>query len=302
MKRNKIVINDVVKRDIGGWLIMLPTLVLFAFFIWAPLISNIQLSFYSTQGFNRVDFVWFDNYATIFADPMFIKAFGNTFKYVFWSLLIGFMIPIFLGLLLSEVTHFKGLFRIGIYFPSIISGIAVVILWSFLFDPNAGAPLNSLLQAFGMEPILWLDNPDNTIPLIIITMTWRGAGATMLIYLASLQTVDGALYEAARLEGASALQRMYYVTLPHLAPTIKTLLILQVISVLQVFYEPLVMTSGGGPNGASLSLMLLAYQYAFRDNQPALAAAVGVILSLVIISLTLIYLWVINRQRKEAVS
>ncbi len=288
------------KRNLGSWLIMLPSLVLFAFFIWGPLLANIQLSFYSTIGFERDSFVGFANYAAVFHDPLFVKALTNTFSYVFWSLIIGFLLPIFLGLLLSEVVHFKALFRIGIYFPSIISGIAVVILWSFLFDPNAGAPLNSILQTFGFEPILWLDDPKWTIPLIVITMTWRGAGGTMLVYLSNLQTTDNTLYEAARLEGANPFQRLWYVTLPHLGPTIKTLLILQVISVLQVFYEPLVMTDGGGPSGASLSLMLLSYQYAFRDNKPALAAAVGVILALIIISLTVVYLLIVRKQNKEA--
>jgi len=288
------------KRNLSGWLIMAPSLILFAFFIWAPLVSNIELSFYSTQGFNKVDFVGFANYIAVFEDPLFIKAFFNTFKYVFWSLIIGFLLPIFLGLLLSEVIHLKGVFRIGLYFPGIISGIAVVIMWSFLLDPNAGAPLNAIIQAFGGQPWLWLDDPNWTIPLIVMTMTWRGAGGTMLIYLSTLQTTDVNLYEAARLEGANAFQRVRYVTIPHLMPTIKMLFILQIITVLQVFYEPLVLTKGGGPNGASESLMLLAYQYAFGAyNKPAMAAATGVILSIIIITLTLVYLWVVKRQSKE---
>lgn len=298
-KTKKLWSKERFKRNLAGWAIMLPSLLLFSFFIWLPLLSNIELSFYSTIGFNKDQFVWFDNYIAIFNDVNFSKALTNTFVYVFWSLLIGFLVPIILGILLSEMTHLKGFFRIGLYFPSIISGIAVVILWSFLLDPNAGAPLNAIITALGGKPFRFLDDPNWTIPLIVITMTWRGAGGTMLIYLSTIQTIDHSLYEAARLEGANVFQRIRYVMLPHLGPTIKTLFILQIISVLQVFYEPLVMTQGGGPSGASLSLMLLAYQYAFTYNLPAQASAVGVILSIIIIGLTLVYFAVVNRQKRE---
>ncbi len=282
-------IVSVVKKNIGGWLIMLPSVVLFAFFVWIPLIQNVLLSFYDTVGFEKKSFAWFRNYVRVFQDPIFIKALTNTFFYAFWSIIIGFLLPIGIGLLLSELVHGRGMFRIGIYFPSIVSGIAVVIMWSYLFDPNPGAVLNSVLAFFGREPSTFLSNAKITIPLIVLTMTWRGCGSTALIYLSALQSADNALYEAARIDGAKARHRMLYVTLPHLKPTIRMLFILQIISVFQVFYEPLVMTKGGGPNGASVSMLLLSYQYAFSSFDASASAAVGVILSIIIIALTLLY-------------
>ena len=286
------------KKNMAGWMIMLPGLVLFAFFVWVPLVRNVSLSFYETICFEKFAFVGFDNYIRVFEDPIFVKAFWNTFKYAVWSVVIGFFVPIFLGLLLSEVLHFKGALRIGIYFPAIISGIAVVIMWSYLFDPNPGAVLNALFGAFGLGPFTFLNKPEATIPLIVVTMTWRGAGATVLIYLSALQNVDAAQYEATRIDGASAIQRIRYVTYPHLKPTIRILFILQIISVFQVFYEPLVMTRGGGPNGASISLLLLSYQYAFQKYDASASAAVGVILAVIIIVLTLVYLRV-SKPKKE---
>jgi multiple sugar transport system permease protein len=287
------------KRDLTGWALMLPSIILFIFFVWWPLISNISLSFFSTKGFNADRFVGFANYAAVFQDPLFSKALLNTLKYVGWSLVIGFIIPIIMGFLLSEVVHFQAFFRTLLYFPNMISGIAVVVMWSFLFDPNPDSPLYLLVSSWGWT-FRFLDDPDWTIPLIVITMTWRGAGGTMLIYLSSLQTVDNSLYEAARVEGAGIWQRIRYITIPHLMPTISSLFVLQVISVLQIFYEPLVMTSGGGPNGASESLMLLAYQYAFRDGNAAYSSATSVILSIFIILLTVLYLALIKKQgRKE---
>lgn len=285
------------KRNWDGWLLMLPGLVLFAFFVWAPLVQNIIMSFCETTGFTIDHFVLFDNYKEVFNNPTFVKALVNTFKYIFWSIIIGFLIPIFLGLLLSEVLHFKTFFRLGIYFPSIVSGIAVVILWSYLFYPDSGSVLNQLLIAMGLPVSKFLDNPNLTIPLIVVTMTWRGAGGTVLVYLSALQNIDNSQYEAARMDGAGMWSRIRHVTLPHIMPTIRMLFILQIISVFQVFYEPLVMTKGG-PNDASVSLLLLSYRYAFDDFNAGASAAVGVILAIIIIVLTVIYLR-LSKPKKE---
>lgn len=288
------------KRNFSGWILMLPGLILFTFFVWAPLAQNIIMSFNQTVGFDNAGWNNFANYAAAFQDPTFVQALTNTFKYIFWSIIIGFLIPIFLGLLLSEVVHCKAFFRLGIYFPSIVSGIAVVIMWSYLFDPNPGAVLNQLLSAIGIPASSFLSNSNLAIPLIVVTMTWRGAGGTVLIYLSALQNIDNSQYEAARMDGAGALSRIRHVTLPHIVPTIKMLFILQIISVFQVFYEPLVMTDGG-PDGASMSLLLLSYKYAFDSDDPGAAgisAAIGVILALIIIALTVVYL-LMSRPKKE---
>ncbi|HHX79941.1 MAG TPA: sugar ABC transporter permease [Acholeplasmataceae bacterium] len=290
-------IKRYLRKNLGGWLIMLPGLVLFTFFVWKPLFHNIIMSFSHTTGLKINGFAGFTYYREVFNDPMFLDALLNTFKYLFWSIIIGFFIPIILGLLLSEVVHFRGLIRLGIYFPSIVSGIAVVIMWSYLFDPNPGAVLNQVLKHLGFNYSQFLSNPKLTIPLIVVTMTWRGAGATTLIYLSSLQNISTSQYEAARIDGANWFNRLRYVTLPHLKPTIRMLFILQVISVFQVFYEPLVMTDGG-PNGASMSLLLLSYKYYFDSMEASKSAAVAVFLALIIIVLTLIYLR-ISRPKSE---
>ncbi|MDE7439369.1 MAG: sugar ABC transporter permease [Clostridia bacterium] len=288
------------KRNWSGWLLMLPGLLLFLFFVWAPLAQNVVLSFSETKGFESVGFNNFENYTRVFHDPLFTKALLNTFKYIFWSIIIGFLVPIFLGLLLSEVVHLKSFIRLGIYFPSIVSGIAVVIMWSYLLDPNPGAVLNQLLSALGIPASQFLSNPKLTIPLIVVTMTWRGAGGTVLVYLSALQNIDNSQYEAARMDGAGAMSRIWHVTLPHIKPTIRMLFILQIISVFQVFYEPLVMTSGG-PDGASVSLLLLSYQYAFKSFDAGASAATGVILAVIIIALTIVYLR-LSKPKKDKVA
>lgn len=276
-------------KNTEGWLIMLPGVVLFLFFIWIPLFSNVSLSFYSAVGYARDEFVGLDNYIAVLRDPIFIKAFFNTFQYIFWSLVIGFMVPIVLAIILNEIIHLRSFLRVSIYFPNIIPGLATVILWTFLFDPAQGGVLNAMLAWFDIDPRPWLDNPDMAIPLIVITITWRSAGATTLIYLAVIQTIDDTYYEAARIEGANIWHRMRHVTFPHLLPMVRMLLILQIIMVFQVFYEPLVMT-GGGPDNASISLLQLIYRYVFRYGDAAKAAALSVIVALMLFVLTYVYL------------
>ena len=278
---------------------MLPGVILFAFFVWVPLISALVMSFTRTIGFQIEGFVWFDNFKEIFSDVDFIKAFQNTFVYLGWSLVIGFLVPIILGLLLSETIHLKGLFRIGIYMPSAIAGLTIAILFSFLFDPSSTGFLNNLLKNFGMAPIGWLEDPDLVIPLIVVTMTWRGAGSTALIYLSAFQQINTNYYEAARIDGAGAGQRILNITLPSILPTISVLFVLQVISVMQVFFEPLVMTNGGGADRSSLSLLLLAYQYAFRDGRADLSSATTFVLFLIILGLTLIYFALVASLKKR---
>ncbi len=293
-------LQNLFRRNIGGWMIMLPTLVLFSFFVWGPLLQNIAYSFYSIRRFQMQDFILFENYRAVFTDPAFVRALSNTFVYGFWSLVIGFLLPLFLGLLLSEVIHLRGTFRCMIYLPSIISGVAAMLMWIQILDGSSGSMLNGFLGMLGIAPIQVLMNTKWVIPAIVVVMTWRGAGATVLIYLSALQTVDNNLYEAARLDGAGARHRLFHVTLPSIKPTIKLLLILQIISVFQVFYEPMIMTAGG-PDNASISLMYLCYRYTFIDHEPGMGAACGVILAIIILAFSILYFRLSKKNGEEGI-
>ncbi len=292
--------KNILIKNTSGWLIMLPTVILFAFFVWIPLIVTIVLSFGKTTGFNIDSFNGFKNYLEIFSDPKFKIAFNNTFIYLGYSLLFGFILPVIIGLLMSEVIHFKALFRIGIYLPCAIAGITASILFSYLFDPSSTGFLNNVLKAMGKETILWLDDTRLTIPLIVITMTWRGAGSTALIYLSAFQQIDKSYYEASRIDGAGPWSRIWHITLPSLIPTLSTLFVLQIISVMQVFFEPLVMVGqGGGVDSSGLSLLLLAYKYAFSDLRADKSAACTVILALIILALSSLYYLLVYFLKKK---
>lgn len=285
-----------IKVQFSGWMIILPAAVLFAFFIWVPLAETIRLSLYNVQGIDAVKFVGFQNFLAVFKDADFKPAVVNSFLYTFWSLIIGFLAPIIIAMFLNEVVHFRGLFRVGSYLPNVVPGLATILMWMYLFGAGPTGVINMLLHdTFGISPQDWLNNPHAIIPVIVVIMTWKGAGATALIYLAGLQGVNPELYEAAAIDGAGVWKRIRHITVPNLYNLGRTLLIIQIISVFQILYEPLVLTSGG-PADASMSLMLLMYNYAFVNMDYARASAVSVIIAVILILLTTVYNTAVKRQ------
>ncbi|MEA5146244.1 MAG: sugar ABC transporter permease, partial [Candidatus Limiplasma sp.] len=188
----------------------------------------------------------------------------------------------------------KSLYRTAVYLPNIVPSLATVFLWRYIFKSDAYGGMNMLLGMLGVAPQNWLNDAGRVIPLIVVTMTWKGAGATSLLYLAGLQGISPELYEAAVIDGANVRQRIFHVALPQLYNLARTLLILQVIAVFQILYEPLVMTNGG-PNNASVSLMQLVFRYAFEKFDYSRASAISVLISIVLITLTLVY----NKVNRE---
>ena len=292
MKKNiqgqRISAKSFLRKNISGWLLMLPSIILFGFFVWGPLVSCIKISLYSAHGVTLNEFVGFKNYLRVFKHPDFLPALKNTFSYTLWSLLIGFLVPIILALFISEIRRGKGIFKVGVYLPNIVPGMAMVLMFSFIFKPGANGILNVFLAKLGLPASAWLTNPKLTKPLIVIALTWKGAGATALLYIAGLQGIDPELYEAAIIDGAGIWRRIRYITLPCIYNLARTLLILQIISVFQILYEPLVMTNGG-PNNASISIMQLMYRFAFEKYDYPKASAVAVIICIILAVLTVAY-------------
>ncbi|WP_082053644.1 carbohydrate ABC transporter permease [Gordoniibacillus kamchatkensis] len=275
-------------RDFPSWLLIVPSLLLFIVFHWQPLISGFVLSFFQTKGYNAVKFIGLQNYIDVVSNSVFQQTVVNTFLYVAWSLVIGFTVPIAVAVMINEMRRMQSFFKFAVYFPGMVPGIAGALLWTFMFDPGPGGLLNMLLAKLGLPMSEWLQNSSLTIPLIILTMTWRGFGGTAILYMASLQGVNHELYEAAAIDGAGIRQRIRHITIPQISSIIGILLILQIIGVFQVLYEPLTMTEGG-PNNASMSLMLMSYHYAFRYFEAGRSLAVGVITFVLLAVMTALY-------------
>lgn len=286
------------KRDLMGWLVILPPVILFAFFVWEPLLESVRLSLYSARGVELQEFVGLQNYIEVFNDVNFKAAFLNTFKYIGWSLIIGFVVPIILAIFISETVRLKSFFRFAVYLPNIMPGMAVALLWVYFFKPGDTGVLNILLGKCGIAPSAWLNNAALVIPLIVIALTWKGAGSTSLIYMAGISGINPEYYEAAAIDGAGIGQRIFHVTIPCILSLGKTMLILQVIAVFQILYEPLVLTNGG-PNNASLSIMLLVYKYAFNKYDYPNAAALSVVICMVLILLSGLYMALTRKKNDE---
>ena len=185
-----------------AWMIMLPSLLLMTFFVWEPLFESVRMSLYKTRNVELVRFIGLENYLSVMKKDDFLQALTNTFSYTFWSLLIGFLLPIGLAILIGETRRGKGFFRTVAYLPNMLPGLAVVILWSSFFSGGATGVLNILLSAFNIPPQTYLTRAEWVIPIIIVIATWKGAGATALIYMASIAGISPELYEAATIDGA----------------------------------------------------------------------------------------------------
>lgn len=255
---------------LNAWLIMLPSLVLMLFFVWEPLFESVVMSLYKTRNIELVNFIGFKNYISVMGKDDFLQALTNTFSYTFWSLLLGFFLPMVLALLIGETVRSKSFFRTVAYLPNMLPGLAVVILWSAFFSGEKSGVLNILLSHLGIAPQTYLTRSEWVIPIIILIATWKGAGIW---------------------------QRIIHIMIPAIKKLAGTLLILQIISVFQIMYEPMVLTKGG-PDNASLSLMQLMWQYAFGGSMNyGKASAVAVIVTLILLVMTAIYSYF---DRKES--
>ncbi|HHW21580.1 MAG TPA: sugar ABC transporter permease [Clostridiaceae bacterium] len=287
------------KNNINSWLIMLPSVILFAFFVWVPMGESIVMSLFKTKGVSLEKFVGLDQYIAVFKDPNFTAALRNTVSYVLWSLVIGFLMPIIIAVLIGETTRLRGLFRTASYLPNIMPGLATVLMWRSFFSAKPSGAFNVLISYLGMDARAWLSNADIIIPLIVVILTWKGAGATALIYMAGLAGINPELYESATIDGAGIWRRTWHITLPQIFNLGSTLLILQIIAVFQILYEPLVLTNGG-PDNASISLMQLLFNYI--QNASSIdygrASAVSVIIALMLLTFTVIYN-TLNKRRES---
>lgn len=276
---------------------MLPGLILMTFFVWEPLLESVRMSLYKTENVELVEFIGFENFISVMGKSNFMQALMNTFSYTFWSLVIGFVLPIILAMLIGETVRGKGLFRTAAYLPNMLPGLAVIILWSAFFSGGETGVFNILLSKLGVPAQTYLTRAEWVKPIIIAIATWKGAGATALIYMAGMASVNQELYEAATIDGAGVLNRIRHILLPSIKNLSSTMLILQIISVFQLMYEPMVLTKGG-PDNASLTMMQLMWQYAFGGSMNyGKASAVAVLVTIILLVLTAIHSYF---DRKES--
>lgn len=275
-------------RDSSGLILIAPAIICLYLFTIRPQVLGMVWSFFRMHGYNIKEFVGLENFQRIFKDTAFWQAMRNTFVYVFWSLVLGYGLPIILALLLNEVVHLRKTFRLMIYFPVIIPAASTALLWYFIYYPNASGLLNIILGYIGIDPYVWLQDGRYTILYLIICSSWHGCGSTALYYFAALQGVNRELYEAALMDGAGVFKRITTITLPSISGIALLFLVKQIIGVFSILELPLQMT-GGGPNGASSTLGLMSYEYGFVYLKPDLAMTISVVMFIILFIFTLFY-------------
>jgi multiple sugar transport system permease protein len=270
-----------------AYLFLMPALLIFALVTWYPILSTILYSFQKVNLAGFQGWVGFANYERMFGNPIFYTAWENTITYVLLSLVMGAMVPIVLALIINEMRGLSSFFQTIVYLPTLIPIAVGLIVWRQIYAPEGGI-LNSLLQLMDLPPQLWLQNPLLAKPALVVIMTWIGAGGATLLYLYALREIPTELFEAAELDGFSVFQRIRYIALPLLRSRIQIMLVLQIITVAQVFTEPFILTNGG-PANSTTSPVLEIYNTAFTRTDFGLASAWGVSMLVALAAFSVLY-------------
>ncbi|MFF9495934.1 carbohydrate ABC transporter permease [Streptomyces flaveolus] len=284
------------RRNLTAHGFLIGAVLCFAVFSWYPMVREFFLAFQKTDN-GEVSWVGLDNLTTVFNDPAFWQAWRNTLLFTVLALVFGFAVPFAVALVINEFRHGKGYLRLLVYLPVMLPPVASVLLFKYLYDPGYGL-LNELFGFFGLPEQQWLQDPDTSMLSIVIASTWMNMGGAALIYLAALQGIPGELYEAAELDGAGVLRKIWHVTIPQTRLILSLMLLMQIISTMQVFVEPFLLTGGAGPEGSTTTVVHLIYQYAFNFNNYGAAAALGLLLLVILAGFSAAYVK-LNRAENE---
>jgi len=261
-----------------------PWLLGFVAFTGGPILFSIIMSFCQYDVLNPARFIGLDNYRWLFTqDPLFWKSLWNTL-YMVIGIPVGMSASMGLALLLNQRLKGMALYRTLFYLPAIVPAVASAILWIWVFNPSNGL-LNAALAWFGIHGPAWLQDVQWSKPAIILMGLW-GAGSGMIIWLAGLKGIPAHLYEAAEVDGASAWQRFYYITMPMMSPYIFFNLVMGLIGTFQIFSQAYIMTQGG-PVNATLFYAYHLFNSAFRYLQMGQASAMAWVLFAIVLVLTI---------------
>lgn len=277
------------KEALAFYVFISPWLIGFLAFTLYPMLAS---AYYSLTVYNVVDmrFVGLQNFQELVADDLFYKSLWVTAKYTFVGVPLGIALALAIAVLLNQRVSFLSFWRTIYYLPSVITGVAVALLWKWVLNPQYGLFNYLMFEPLGIEGPRWFWSETWVIPAYWIMGLW-GVGGTMIIYLAGLQGVPTALYEAAEIDGASAWQRFWKITIPMISPVILFTLVTNLIYTLQVFTQVYVVSAGmGGPSYASLVYVLYLFLNGFRWFRLGYASALAWVLFLIIIALTLVML------------
>jgi multiple sugar transport system permease protein len=273
------------RPDWRGLLFVLPFLLAYVVILIYPLLRGMALSLQRVDLFGDGRFVGLDNYGRLLGDDIFIRSLVNTFALALMIVPLLTVISLALALALNRATRGAAVFR-GIFFSSSVLSVTIVtLIWRFVLAPDAGL-LGETAQAIGAEPIPFLSHPTWSLWALAITTIWWSIGLPMMLFLAGLQQIPAEMYEAAALDRASRWTTFWRVTLPALRRTLILVVMLQTAAQLQLFGQAQLLT-GGGPGGATRTMVLFIFEAAFGRWELGYATAAAEILFLLIVLVTL---------------
>ncbi|MGW8889023.1 carbohydrate ABC transporter permease [Streptomyces sp. NPDC055749] len=277
-------------RSRAGALFVAPYAVFVLAVFAVPLLYTVWISFhrfYFTAPGTDADTPWIglDNYQAVFTDPVVGRAFFNILVFLVINVPLTVGLSLVLASALNAKLPFRSFFRAAYYLPYITASVALVAVWQFLFGGDG--LVNSALGSLAPDPS-WLVNSELAMPVIAFFVTWKQLGFFVMLYLAALQNVGQELYEAASVDGAGRIRQFFAVTVPGVRPATTLVAVYAIITGANLFSEPYLLTGGGGPDHASTSPVLLMYQKGIEQGHPDCAAALGIVLVVFVLAVSLI--------------
>jgi len=261
-----------------------PWLIGFVFFTGGPILASLAMSFTDWTGLTTRDFIGLANFKKLFfQDQLFWIVLKNTFYYSFASVALGTIGALIAAILMNQKVPGIEIFRTLYYLPSVTSGVAIAIMFIWLFNPQVGL-INYFLSLIGIKGPGWLASQQWAMPALILMSLW-GIGGNMIILIAGLQGIPEHLYEAVRIDGGNKWHEFRHVTLPMLSPVLFYVIVISIINSFQIFTNVYVMTRGG-PGTATLVYVMHLYQNAFEYQKMGYASAMAWILFMIILGLT----------------
>lgn len=268
----------------SGYLFIAPQIILMLVFIIYPVFKGFKMSLYEAYGTESY-FIGLDNFVTLFKDPVFMKSVFNTIFFVISIVVLTIVFALFVSTTVYDKnSKYVSFIRGSYYLPVMVSMVVMSIIWNFLLNPSNGL-ISYMLDNMGMPGVNLLGDPKTVMPVIIFVTFVGNVGQAIILYLATMIGLPADYFEAAQLDGATRWQRIRYVLIPLMKPTTAYLTVINIIAVLKIFVVIQLLT-GGGPNNASVTMMYYLYQNAFVYNDTGLASAIGVLMFIIALFLS----------------
>ncbi len=280
--------RDTLSRKNGTliWVFLAPTLIGLGLFNFLPIIGSTVLAFFQWDVITAPRFVGFDNFAALFANPTVRASFLNTIGFVISAVLVQLIVALLLALLVqSKMPEWlRAIFRSALFFPLILSAASVSLIMAYLFNQEFGL-INQFLSLIGVGKIGWLTTGWGAKAVVLFVYVWQNFGFTFLLFIGGVAAIPKEIYEAASIDGATGWAQFRNITLPLISPTMLVASVMAIISALQIFDQPWVLTRGG-PGDETRTAVMVIYESAFRQLDFGGASAVGIVLTLLIMLVT----------------